>query len=126
MHLRHTLHLFANQDSRNGSTCKKVRGLSTGKSEDERQKYLFRQDLLFLPGKAAATDLQQIEWPLALETSVGLQGSGAAERSTFENLSEKDLVFRCRPSVLTPSFPGAGHVEGCRGLGWGVHGDDWG
>ena len=73
-------HLFANQDSRNGSTCKKGRGLSIGKSKGGRQKYLFRQDLLFLPGKAAATDLQQTERPLALETSVRLRESGVSKR----------------------------------------------
>ena len=102
------------------------RGLPIGKAKGERQKYLFRQDLLFLPGKAAATDLQQIERPLALETLVWLRGSGVAEGSTFENLSEKDLVFRWRPPVFTPSFPGAGRVEGWREFCRGVHRDDWG
>jgi hypothetical protein len=35
----------------------------------ERDTYLFLHDLLFLPGNAAATDLQQIERPLASKVS---------------------------------------------------------
>jgi len=122
----HIAHLFVNQDSRNGSTCKKGRGLPIGKSKGERQTYLFRQDLLFLPGKAVATDLQQIERPSALETSVGLQRYGVAEENTFEKLGEENLVFCGRPPVFTPSFPGAERVEGWRRFGWGVHREDWG
>jgi len=91
-----------------------------------RNKYLFLQDLLFLPGKAVATDLQQIERPLASDSSATPRESGFAGESTFENLSEKDLVFRSRPSVFIPSFPDASLVEGLGEAGWSVHRDDCG
>jgi hypothetical protein len=50
----------------------------TGRREG---KDLFLQDLLFLPGKAVATDLQQIERPLASEMSATTQETGEGRES---------------------------------------------
>jgi len=110
-------HLFVDQDSGNGSTWNKRWVSTTGKSKGEREKkYLFLQDLLFLPGNAVATDLQQIERPLASDMSVESRGCMVAKESTFHNLSEKNPIFRGRPSVFTPNFPGAS-FKGWRGAG---------
>jgi len=54
--------------------------------------YLFLQDLLFLPGKAAATDLQQTERPLASDTVlVKLQESRAIEESPLRTSARRIL-----------------------------------
>ena len=76
-------------------------------------RHRFLHDLLFLPGKAAATDLQQIERPLASEKSATIDEDLATLRKgTFEDLSEQNLVFCNCPTVFTPSFLEANLVGG--------------
>ena len=116
---------FVDQDSGNGSTYIMERVSPTWKPRGKRRKYLFLQDLLFLPGNAAATDLQQIERPLASDTSVKSQEYSVAAGTTFENLSEKNLVFCGSPSVFAPSFPDESLVKGRREVGWNVHRSEW-